>query len=327
MPADVSPSPISINPRRGIATLEFAMALPFLLLLMVGITWLGYSVIGQSQVLIKAREKTWQQRFDDKAKAPMIFPTGLKSLDNPLYPGDNDYVTETATQAVHVSPVFDKAPPPKASNTVLAGSWDHRAMPFTSLPDMKLMATAGVVSNPFNAVSALGGMFDGFTEQAIGSLITGMASNTGSGDPNAALDQAKQKGKSDENDSKTADKKKWQDRLNELGGKVDSSGNVVVTVTGGQLDQTIKEIQRLQGQVDNDKKNANNTNNTNDNKPTNGANNNNTKNTNGADDDAQKEAQKKQSDADQRDLDLMKGKRKRLESDIRDADTELKAAG
>ena len=51
------------------------MALPFLLLLMVGITWLAYSVIGQSQVLIKAREKTWQQRFDDKAKSPLIFPT------------------------------------------------------------------------------------------------------------------------------------------------------------------------------------------------------------------------------------------------------------
>jgi hypothetical protein len=336
--------PSLTNPRRGIATLEFAMALPFLLLLMVGITWLGYSVIGQSQVLIKAREKTWQQRFEDKAKAPLIFPSSVKAVTNSLYPGDKDYISETATQAVHVSPVFDKAPPPKASNTVLAGSWDHRAMPFTRFPDLELMAKAGasgtggdvqsllnLIGNPLGTVEGLGQTFlSTMASQIAGLAGFGSGSGGGSGNVTEKVNNAEQQSKAKEQQEKAADKKKFQDRLDQLGGKVNHSNDKVeVTRTGGPLDLTIKEIQRLENEAKTAKDNANNANNK---PPTD------TTTTPGANDDAQKkaaeaaaEAQKKAAqaaaDANKRDLDLMKGKRARLESDIRDADAELSAAG
>src|SRR5215210_3487076 len=93
-----------LPPRRGIATLEFVMALPVLLLLMVAITWLGFSVIGQTDVLITSRNKAWKRRFEDASKKPLVFSA------TPFYDEDADYVTERSAKQVHVSPVFDHLP-------------------------------------------------------------------------------------------------------------------------------------------------------------------------------------------------------------------------
>ena len=48
------------NKRRGVATLEFVMAMPTLFLMMVGIVWLGYSNIYQAEVAIKAKNDAWR---------------------------------------------------------------------------------------------------------------------------------------------------------------------------------------------------------------------------------------------------------------------------
>ena len=131
--------------RRGIATLEFAMALPVLLLLMVAITWLGFSVITQTEVLVQARNNAWKRRFDNPSQRPLVFPAGLVVAKNPLYSYTDDYVTEMVTKPVDVSPVFKAAPAPKASHTILAGSWDHRAMKMDSPPNFELYM--GAVAN------------------------------------------------------------------------------------------------------------------------------------------------------------------------------------
>lgn len=125
--------------RRGIATLEFAMALPILLLLMVGITWLGFSVIGQSEVLIEARNTTWKKRFENASDKPLYFPI------LPLYDQASDFVSQKASKTVNVSPIFKVIPGPEASHTILAGSWDHQAMELKEPPDLELMATAAAV--------------------------------------------------------------------------------------------------------------------------------------------------------------------------------------
>lgn len=139
--------------RRGIATLEFVMALPVLLLLMVGITWLGFSVIGQTEVLVEARNKAWKRRFEDASKKPLYFPL-LKGL----YNEKADYVTERSSKRLRVSPVFDSLPGPEASHTILAGSWDHAAMKLDAPPDVKLMGVAagiGLFGNALNVGASL----------------------------------------------------------------------------------------------------------------------------------------------------------------------------
>jgi hypothetical protein len=128
-----------IPSRRGIATLEFVMAMPVLLLLMVGLTWLGYSVIGQSEVIVEARNKAWQKKFTNAADNPLIFPSAKG-----VYSRDKDYVTGTASKQVNVSNVFKGIPGPSSTHTILAGSWDHTAMPLSDPPNKKLIISTAI---------------------------------------------------------------------------------------------------------------------------------------------------------------------------------------
>ena len=130
--------------RRGIATLEFAMALPVLLLLMVAITWLGFSVIAQTEVLVEARNAAWKHRFENLSDKPLIFPLKVAIPGMPQYSQASDFVTETASKKVDVSPIFKLVPGPEAGHTVLAGSWDWRSMPLTDPPNWDLLGIAAM---------------------------------------------------------------------------------------------------------------------------------------------------------------------------------------
>jgi hypothetical protein len=123
------------------------MALPVLLLLMVGITWLGFSVIGQTEVLVEARNKTWKRRFENASDKPLQFPV------LPTYDRKADFVSEKANKKVDVSPMFSRLPGPEAGHTVLAGSWDYRAMKFDKPPELELMVIAAAIGTAGNIAS------------------------------------------------------------------------------------------------------------------------------------------------------------------------------
>lgn len=308
-------STVRINPRRarGIATLEFVMALPVLLLLMVAITWLGYSVIGQAEVLVTARNNTWKQRFDDKAKRPLMFPSGISAAKNPFYSTEADYVSVRASKKVDVSPMFSRLPGPEAGHTILAGSWDHRAMPFDKPPEWKLLATAAasgkggtlqtwttMLNDPLGRLKDIGANI--LAENAkrmteIDDNNSASGSNSSGGGTSKA-DEAKQQNERD----REAEKRKYQERLQKLGGAVNPfNDQVVVTVSGGELDKTIDEIDRLQATIPLKEK-----------QPV------------PKDEEAAKK-QKEELDRDKRLLEFYQGKRKRIESEIRDAQAELRA--
>ena len=115
--------------RRGVATLEFVLAMPTLLLLMVGIVWLGYSVVYQAEVNTESRHEAWKKRFDNSDANPLIFPTFFS------YSAETDHASATASKEVNVSPVFESVASPEASQTVLANTWDHRVMQLTDFPN------------------------------------------------------------------------------------------------------------------------------------------------------------------------------------------------
>jgi hypothetical protein len=203
-------------------------------------------------------------------------------------------------------------------------------MPFTRFPDFELMAKAGasgiggdvqsllnMLDGALGSVEGLGQTFLGNMASGIASLVGGGGSGSGSGDPKAQLDQASQQSQAQEGQQKAANKKHFQDRLAELGGRVDG-GKVVVTRSGGPLDLATKEVERLEGEANKAKDDAAKEKQTD------------STNTDGADkaaEDAKKKQAKDAADANKRDLDLAKGRRARIESDIRDADAELKASG
>ena len=115
----------------GIATLELVMCMPVLLVMMVGIVWLGFSVVGQSQVAIEARNAAWKKRFDDNSQ-PLNFIA------------EDYYVTEDATTEISVSPLLDDVAPPESSHDVANGTWDHDNVDLNRAPSWQLYLTAAL---------------------------------------------------------------------------------------------------------------------------------------------------------------------------------------
>jgi hypothetical protein len=259
---------------RGMATLEFVLALPVLLLLMVGITWLGFSVIGQTEMLVEARNKAWQKRFDNAADNPLSFPI-LPEHDLPVLPKykkDADYVTETASKKIDVSPVFNTFPGPEASHTVLAGSWDYNAMPLDTPPDFVLMGKAALIGT-FGGVLDIAslltdplGLVKKFKDaktrgSQIGNQIEDRQTQVGKGGESSGPGSGPNPGTGAGTDGKTpeqakaeaeAELKKQKDRVQtrfkQLGGRINLSGDVVVTPVSGELEAA--QDARIQAQLD-----------------------------------------------------------------------------
>jgi hypothetical protein len=241
------------------ATLEFAMALPVLLLLMVAITWLGFSVIGQTEVIIEAHNKTWTRRFENASDKPLYFPI------LPLYERDSDFVSEKASKTVDVSPIFKKVPGPQASDTILAGSWDHNAMPFKEPPHLKLMAVAAAVgwggnvldymsqiTNPLGLLKQMGNRAKSEAANAPTTVTQNTADSGTSGGGNVpgapgggmTPEQGKQQTEQQRQAEIAAKKQEYRD----LGGRIEMFGPLAgrITPVRGELLKKNEEKKKLQ---------------------------------------------------------------------------------
>jgi hypothetical protein len=138
--------------RRGAATIEFVLALPILMLLIVSLTWLGFSMHSQAEVNVVARHLAWQQRHENTNSDAFIFAT------HPGYGRDGDFVQGDSEQVVNVSRLFDAFSNPEATELVLSGSWDHRALPLDNFPNWHLYGEAIVNAKTADLQNLLGGM-------------------------------------------------------------------------------------------------------------------------------------------------------------------------
>jgi hypothetical protein len=310
--------------RAGIAPLEFVMALPVLLLLIVGITWLGFTMIAQTEVLIEARNKAWKRRFEDISKKPLYFPLLIG-----LYDEKKDYAHETATKKVNVSPLFNLARAPAAGHTILAGSWDHQAMSFKDPPDLKLMAVAAGIGLFGTGLDVAASLDDplGLLQEAGNFLSSGKntqtqtansISNIGKGEstpggggtaPGGPSTPNSDQGKAQTEANRQKDKEKLEKRRDELGGRV------VYRLVGGQLIEVVEpesglikavadELDRLSEQAFTKVQAIRN-----------------------ETDEEKKKQLQKELDAIDRQIDLKKISLKRLEAEVLHVNSELKALG
>jgi hypothetical protein len=290
------------------APLEFVMALPFILLLIVGITWLAFSVTGKAQVLIQARNDAWRERFKNLADKPLIFPSGLGDVRNPLYSEKKDYVSKTVTKQVKVSRVFDDAPDPTASVTVLAGSWDHNAMDMNSPPNLKLYGIAAVNSATKDLqtqLSQLDSMINNMEQFAASAIAQALTRSNDSRDSGSSTKSTGDAGSAQAEKEKEQKKDDLQKQQQDLGGVVNppyvfNNPNQIQPIPGGQLDKTNDEIDRLQLDVDAKRK-----------QPA------------LKDEEAEKKRIEELHKA-ERQLQFMKDKKQRIEAQIKDNDEELK---
>lgn len=142
------------RPRRGLATLEFIMCLPLLVLLWLLLVWVGAVVNERTLVIAEARNEAWTRR-DDAGGRPFEF--------------DRDETAEgSARRQVAVSFLNVDV---HASHVVFAGSWDHRAVPLDRQPHWDLYGRLGASGLDSRIQGALGALnsLDG----RIASLIAG----------------------------------------------------------------------------------------------------------------------------------------------------------
>lgn len=138
--------------RTGAATIEFVFALPILLLLIVSLTWLGFSMNAQAEVNAIARHLAWQQRHENPNSDAFIFTS------HPGYELENNFVIGQSEKEINVSHLFDAIPNPEATELVLSGTWDHRAVPLDDFPNWDSYGKAVVNAKTADLQNLLGGM-------------------------------------------------------------------------------------------------------------------------------------------------------------------------
>jgi hypothetical protein len=161
--------------RRAVATLEFVMAIPLLATLMVMLVWLGFSVVGQAAVTVSARSKAWDKRFTKSPGTVLLF---LK----------DDFISESATQRVDVSPIVAHLPPPKSKHDVMVSTWDALSIPMDSAPHWKLYATVALnaktagLQNAYTDGKNLVDDLSGVAQGIVSSMLNDMTSLDNLGD-------------------------------------------------------------------------------------------------------------------------------------------------
>jgi hypothetical protein len=107
--------------RRGIATLEFVLSMPFLLLAAAMAFGFGAASVAGSDTAIKARHDAWNARAGVQSAAPF----------DPATMPDADRVRREATERFPISGALafvDRNA--RAEHSVLAAPWDHSDAPF-----------------------------------------------------------------------------------------------------------------------------------------------------------------------------------------------------
>ena len=234
----------------GTATLELVLCLPVLLVLIVGIVWLGNSVIAQTNVTVEARHNTWSKRNESSGTALLFL--------------NDDVVSDQATREVEVSPMFDDAESPESSHDVMAAVWDHEQLPLDKAPNWKQYAIAaanaktGSLQNGYVDATNQFNQFKGESRNAWNlirdSLIDkltslGESANSGLEGGEKAGEDAKRRLRN-QIESRLEDKKDELDRAKEAKDKLDEDSDTLKKVFENRVKRLRAEIEDLKADLE-----------------------------------------------------------------------------
>ena len=235
---------LTMDRRDGSATLELVLSMPILLALIVGIVWLGTSVIAQTDVTIEARQNTWSQR-DEPTGTALLF---LK----------DDVLSENATQEVDVSPLFDEAESPESSHDVMAGAWGHEKLPLDKAPNWKQYALAAANAKTGSLQNGYVDAQNKFSQfkneasnvwQSIGANLIRQVTSFGDA-ADSALEGGEQAGESEKAKASSQIKSKLNAKKRELSQARDDLRNLDSDASDALRDVYKNRIKRLKADVD-----------------------------------------------------------------------------
>ena len=134
-----------MNRREGIASLEFVLGLPFLVLIAAIIFTAAFAAVNKLSVVSKARHATWKMRNDGQSNdledsrrntetRPMVIETDFGGGgDGGELPGE---VSGTASTKFRTYSWLGGERTTKSGTTLIYGTWDHKEITeFTDNPD------------------------------------------------------------------------------------------------------------------------------------------------------------------------------------------------
>ena len=131
--------------RRAIASLEFVLVFPFLLILVSVLFIVGRADVAKVQAVTGTRNQTWANR-PGPSGSPLIWP------HNPMNPP----LSLPATQPVSLAPVISRQPGQAQSQvTLVANPWAFQSVPFPSASDQAIPHTSVLKMLPSPAGAAL----------------------------------------------------------------------------------------------------------------------------------------------------------------------------
>jgi len=113
----------NLRRRRGLASMELVLSLPFLLAVAVIIASLAKVALAKSSASIEARADAWRKRPAAGAGArPTLTPADFVSATGNVVSGQG-------TRSVRMAPVLEpSAVTAESRHSVLAGTWDHQVL-------------------------------------------------------------------------------------------------------------------------------------------------------------------------------------------------------
>lgn len=162
-------SPSAGRNRRGIASLEFVLVFPFLLILVSVLFIVGRADVAKVQTVTGTRNQTWANRPGPKG-SPLNWP------HNPM----DSQLSRTATQPVSLAPVIARQTQQAQSQvTLVANPWAFQSVPFPSanehvLPHTSVLSMLPSPAGPVLANTLVGldqGLPDGPALSMAASLI------------------------------------------------------------------------------------------------------------------------------------------------------------
>jgi hypothetical protein len=232
--------------RQGAATIEFVFALPILLLLMVCLTWLGFSMLNQAEVNVAARHQAWQHRYENSNVDPFVFTT------HPGYQQNEDFAKGESEKPVNVSRLFDSVSSPKATSSVLAGSWDYRDLQLDEIPNWRLYGKA-IVNAKTGDLQKLSGGMDNFRQlvSSIGANLLKNQLNQLGGLSGAAskASASQQSSSTQQQQSRESEKRKYLDRKAVLDKELEELENIEKRQNGILNPTQTRKLFRLKSEL------------------------------------------------------------------------------
>jgi hypothetical protein len=125
--------------RHGSALVELVMGMLFLMLITGLVLWVGLASIHMAEVSIETRATNWMARYEDKS---------VRKSQPFKFDREGEIRLTRDTRVTELGPLFDSFPGQSSTNLVNCGTWDHRQLDLSKIPNWARYRELAILAAP-----------------------------------------------------------------------------------------------------------------------------------------------------------------------------------